>query len=102
MADVQRFTYRDIIRHYSDGVASGSFDTDLASKRVRFYVSRLLNLASNAPIAGVCYPPADATRDLVCQHMGDALWQARVLLTSAEIVDVDTAAERAALILRGV
>jgi hypothetical protein len=99
---VERATYRDLIRRYSDGVASGHFDLDITSKRVRRYVSILLNLASNDGMASVIYPPSDDTRERVCRAMGNVLWDARALLTAAESTDVDAAAERASQILRGI
>ena len=100
---VERITYRDIIRRYSDLVEKGHADTDLLPRQRRLVVV-MLNLASSAGMAAVYYPPTDQTRDEVAHHLGDILWDARPLMraTSTTVdADLDVAAERAVAILRG-
>jgi len=74
-----RYTYRDLIRLYSDGVTHGASDTDL-NPRERRLVAILLNLASNSGNAAVYYPPTDATRDDVARGLGDIAWHGRPLV----------------------
>ena len=76
---MDRYTYRDLIRKYSADVANGSADADLKPRERRLTMV-LLNLASNATLAAVYYPPTDGTRDLVAQHLAEIVWQARPLV----------------------
>ena len=98
------YTYQDLIRKYSADVAKGTFDTDL-TPRERRLTAVLLNLASNAPIAQVYYPPIDSTRDIVVQHMADIVWQARPIVEAvspAYMTQFECAVDRAISILRGI
>jgi hypothetical protein len=101
---VNQYTYRDIIRHYSADVAKGSADTDL-KPRERRLASVMLNLASNASIAMVYYPPTEPTREIVVHHLSDIVWDARPLVDACSPASGDafqTALDRAIVILRGV
>ena len=98
------YTYCELVRKYSADVASGHADTDL-SPRERRLTSVMLNLASNASIAGVYYPPTDSTRELVIHHLSDIAWDARPLVTACSPASDDAftaAIERAITILRGI
>lgn len=97
-------TYRDIIRTYSASVASGHFDTDL-NPRERRLCSVMLNLASNAGMAAVVYPPTDGTRDETVKHLANISWDARPLVDAcspASAAAYETAIERAIAALRNV
>ncbi len=87
------YTYRDLIRLYSDSIAKGGTDTDLNPREKRL-TAILLNLASNAPIAAVAYPPSDQTRDDVRRTLGEIAWQGRPLVLAASPASGD-AFERA-------
>lgn len=99
-----RMTYRDIVRTYSDNVDKGYADTDL-TPRERRLVRTMLNIASNAGMASVHYPPTDYTRDDVCQYLGNVLWESRALVQAVSPASADafeSAAERAIAIIRNV
>lgn len=103
---VQRYTYRDLIRQYSKGVAEGAADTDL-NPRERRLAHVLLNVASNSHWAAVEYPPTDDTRARVVNALADTVWSsagaALVHAVSPASDDAfSTALERAVTILRGI
>jgi hypothetical protein len=99
------YTYRDLIRVYAKGVRGGTNDADLLPKQRRL-VEVMLNLASNAPFAGVIYPPTDGTRDEAVKHLGNIAWDARALVDAVlPVGKVDTfgvSMERAITILRNI
>ena len=103
---MERYTYRDIIRKYSDDLRAGLCDTDLTRQAQRL-TAVCLETASNAGRAAVYYPPTDQTREDVCRAMGTALWDGNVrafadAVSPATGRTLETAVERASEILRGI
>ena len=99
---MQPMTYQALIRTYAHGVAGGTSDTDL-NPRERRLCEVMLNLASNAGYAGVCYPPTDGTRDDTVKYLGEILWNARPLVLAcspASATAYESAVERTVEILR--
>jgi len=97
-------SYRDIIRSYSASVERGAFDADL-NPRERRLCTVMLNLASNAGMAVVVYPPTDGTREAAVKHLADIIWDARPLVDAvspASSTAFEVAIERALTILRGI
>lgn len=97
------YTYRDIIRHYSADVASGSADTDL-KPRERRLCAVMLNLASNAGQTMAYYPPTDQTREDAVRHLANIVWDARPLVDACSPASADAfqvAIDRAIVALRG-
>lgn len=100
---IERMTYRDCIRRYSDLVDRGHADTDL-SPRLRRLVVTMLNLASNYGMTYIQYPPADSTRDETVKYLDNILWDARPLMYAVSPSSVeasDDAQTRVIAILRG-
>jgi hypothetical protein len=98
------FTYSELIRTYSDRVASGYTDADL-NNRQRRIVRIALNVASNAWEANVNYPPTDDVRKAVIKRFTDNAWNAGMralmyaVMPSADD-DIGVAIERTVTILQ--
>lgn len=71
------YTYRDLIRKYSDDVDKGYADADLTPRQRRLVVV-MLNTASNDAFG--YYPPDEADRDAAVKRLNDILWDARPLM----------------------
>jgi hypothetical protein len=100
---MDRYTYRDIIRHYSADVLSGRADADITDRATRRYLGIALNLASNSGWACVIYPPTDETReDVISTFTRDMVGDWRALLTDAESSRLNIASERVVTILRNI
>ena len=71
------YTYRDLIRIYSDGVAKGRNDSDLDRRTARV-LALVLNTASNDYAADRPYPPDAQTREDVLARLSQTLWNGNV------------------------
>jgi hypothetical protein len=99
-------TYQSVIRSYSRTVGTGHADADLTPRQRRL-TETLLNLASNAPLASVVYPPTDDTRERTIRYLSDVLWNAgasALVVATAPRADADysVAQDRALTILRNI
>lgn len=103
---MDRYTYRDLLRVYADGLRNGTNDRELTPRQRRLAAVALAT-ASNDGRAAVLYPPTDQTREDVARAMGDALWtgNARAFadaISPATGEDLGVAIELAATVLRNI
>jgi hypothetical protein len=71
------FTFQQLIRIYSDNVAKGVSDTDLTPKERRL-TQVMLNIASNAGLAVLNYPPQEDEREKIIKRFTDLMWDSSV------------------------
>lgn len=101
-------TFKSVVHAYAEGVAKGSFDTDITSARERKFVVLFLNTAANDGLASLAYSRLTPEfRTDIIRRLIDGQWTANVAFfveyaSPAARSLYHSAFERAITILRGI